>query len=146
MTSRGNPQAVTAADRIHSAAIHLLRSARRVDEETGLSAARLSALSVLVFGGPRTIGALAAAEQVQPPTITALVNGLEQEGLVTRTRSRNDGRVTLVAATAKGRRVMQAGRRRRIEAIARRLRQLDAHEVETVRQAAELLERLDWSD
>ena len=63
----------TVADHLHSAAIHLLRLVRRRDAETGLSPARLSALSVLVFGGPRTVGDLAADEQVRSPTMSRLV-------------------------------------------------------------------------
>ena len=58
------------AARIHAAALHLLRRLAQEDRATGVSPARLSALSVLVFGGPRTIGALAAAEGVTPPTMT----------------------------------------------------------------------------
>ena len=63
----GKKSSVEAADRFHSAAIHALRHVRREDPATGVSAARLSALSVLVFAGPRTLGELAAAEQVAGP-------------------------------------------------------------------------------
>ena len=61
------------ADRLHSAAIHLLRRLRVEDEALGISAPRLSVLSVLVFAGPMRIGELAHAEQVEPPTMTRLV-------------------------------------------------------------------------
>ena len=88
------------ADRLHSAAIHLLRRLRREDDAGGLTAPRLSALSVIVFGGgPVTLGQLAAAEQVRPPTMTRLVNGLETEGLVVRQADPADGRVTYIKAT-----------------------------------------------
>jgi DNA-binding MarR family transcriptional regulator len=70
------------ADHLHSAAIHLLRKLRKEDEGSGLNAPRLSALSVIVFAGPITLGDLAAAEQVRPPTMTRIVNALEQQGLV----------------------------------------------------------------
>ena len=83
--SRQAPSARAVADRLHSAAIHLLRRLRSEDAASGLTAPRLSALSVLVFGGPRSIGDLAAAEQVRPPTISRLVRELERDGLVTRT-------------------------------------------------------------
>src|ERR671926_315975 len=109
---------VEAADRFHSAAIHALRHVRRDDPATGLSAARLSALSVLVFGGPRTIGELAAAEHVRPPTMTRLVQALEDEGYVRRERDPADGRAVRVRATAKGERVLWAGRERRVERLA----------------------------
>src|SRR3954466_16021151 len=82
------------ADRLHSAAIHLLRRLRREDDASGLPAPQLSALSVIVFGGPVTLGQVAAAEQVRPPTITRLVVALEQGGLVDREVDPVDGRVT----------------------------------------------------
>jgi DNA-binding MarR family transcriptional regulator len=132
---------VEAAERFHSAAIHALRHVRREDPATGLGTARLSALSVLVFGGPRTLGALAAAEQVRPPTITRIVQALEEEGLVRRGRDPHDGRVARVRATAKGRRVMQQGRARRIANLASLLDGLSPAEVARVREAAELVER-----
>src|SRR5229473_2111765 len=75
---------VHTADRLHSAAIHLLRRLRRQDDASGLTAPRLSALSVIVFSGPLTLGALATAEQVRPPTMTRLVAALEEAGLVVR--------------------------------------------------------------
>ena len=106
------------ADRLHSAAIHLLRRLRREDEAMGLTAARASALSVLVFGGrPVTLGALAQAEQVSAPTITRLIVGMERDGLVRREADAADGRVVWLHATAKGARLLHAGRRRRVAAL-----------------------------
>src|SRR5918999_325999 len=105
--------AAALADRLHSAAIHLLRRLRRVDATTGLSGPRLSALSVVVFGGPLTLGELAAAEQVKPPTMTRLVRALEARGLVSRETDEHDGRVVRLRATAKGRSLMAQGRARR---------------------------------
>jgi DNA-binding MarR family transcriptional regulator len=132
---------VEAADRFHSAAIHALRHVRRDDPETGLSAARLSALSVLVFGGPRTLGELAAAEHVRPATMTRIVQALEQEALVRRTSDPDDRRVTRLQATAKGERVMWRGRERRVANLATLLSRLSADEVARVHDAAELVER-----
>src|SRR5919108_1229541 len=88
-----------AADRFHSAAIHALRYVRREDPATGLSAARLSALSVLVFGGPRTLGELAAAEHVRPATMTRIVQALEADGLVRRGSDPAHGRLGPLQAT-----------------------------------------------
>jgi DNA-binding MarR family transcriptional regulator len=130
----------TAADRFHSAAIHALRYARGEDDISGLSPARLSALSVLVFGGPRTIGELADAEQVRPPTMSAIVDGLEGDGLARRAPDPHDRRLVRVHASAKGKRVLQRARERRIAALAERLSNLDANEIELVRQAAELVD------
>src|SRR4249919_3041619 len=109
---------VDAADRFHSAAIHALRHVRREDPATGLSAARLSALSVLVFGGARTIGELAAAQQVRAPTMTRIVHALEEEGLVAREADPHDGRRVRLRATAKGKRVLWRGREQRVERLA----------------------------
>src|SRR5690348_6917297 len=90
------------ADKLHSAALHLLRSLRKVDAASGITAPRLSVLSVVVFGGPRTLGELALAEQVKPPTMTRLVAALEAEGLVKREVDREDRRTTRIHATKKG--------------------------------------------
>src|SRR5688500_15022100 len=83
---------ITIADRLHSAAIHLLRSVRRQDRQAGVGPARLSALSVLVFGGSRTAGELAAEEQVRPPTMTRIVAGLVRDGLARRRPEEKDRR------------------------------------------------------
>ena len=132
---------IDAADRFHSAAIHALRHVRREDPATGVPPAQLSALSVLVFGGPRTLGELATAEQVRPPTMTRIVQGLDAEGLVRRARDPGDARVVRLHATAKGRRVMQRGRERRVEQLAALLDRLERDEIEHVREAAALVER-----
>src|SRR5437764_3389336 len=141
MSSRLSNRHLETADRFHSAAIHALRHVRREDPETGLSAARLSALSVLVFGGARTLGELAAAEHVRPATMTRVVQALEEAGLVSRERDPQDGRVTRLRATAKGERVMWRGRERRVERLAELLARLSPAEVAQVREAAELVER-----
>lgn len=131
------------ADRLHSAAIHLLRRLRTGDAASGLSAPRLSALSVIVFAErPPTLGELAEAEQVRPPTISRLVKELEAEGLVERLPDPDDGRVQRVRATAEGRRLLQEGRARRVGALARNLERLAPGELATLEAAAGLLERL----
>src|SRR5437588_5581553 len=89
------------ADRLHSAAIHLLRRARRTDPLTGVSPAQLSALSVLMSGS-KTLGELAAAEQVRPPTMSRLASGMERAGLARKVSDRDDARVVRVHATPKG--------------------------------------------
>ena len=130
------------ADSLHSAAIHLLRSVRRVDVASGLTAARLSALSVLVFGGPTTIGRLARAEQVSAPTMTRLVQALEREGLVTREAEEGDARAVRLRATAKGRRILVRGRERRVAELVRLLEQLPGEDLDAVRHAAATIEGL----
>ena len=130
-----------AADSFHSAAIHALRHVRREDPATGVSPAQLSALSVLVFGGPRTLGELAAAEQVRPATMTRIAQSLVEDGYATRKRDPDDGRVVRLTATAKGRQVMRQGRERRVANLARLLGRLSADEIARVHDAAELVER-----
>lgn len=140
--SRQPPPARVVADRVHAAAIHLLRRLRVEDKAIGLSGPRASALSVIVFRGPIAMGALADAEQVRPPTITRLVAGLERAGLVRRFNDRNDGRVQLVEATAAGRRLLEKGRARRVERLMTGIAQLTVEEQQLLGRAAALLERL----
>jgi DNA-binding MarR family transcriptional regulator len=130
------------ADRLHSAAIHLLRRLRREDTATGLAPARLSALSVLVFGGPMNLTALAAAEQVQPPTMTRVVQALEGEGLVRRKADAADRRGSTLMATARGRRILEEGRRRRVTRLAEELQALPPRDRAALERTAAILERL----
>src|ERR1700733_7645619 len=90
------------ADTLHSAAIHLLRTLRIQDEGAGVGPARLSALSILVFVGPKSLGELAEMEQVQPPTMSRIVDGLENDGFAVREINKDDARGVKIRATAKG--------------------------------------------
>jgi DNA-binding MarR family transcriptional regulator len=130
------------ADRLHSSAIHLLRRLRREDDASGLPAPQLSALSVIVFAGPVTLGALAQAEQVRPPTITRLVDKLEAAGLVDRVPDTVDRRISRVEATAKGAKLLHDGRRRRVASLAASLRELPARERSALWKAVPILERV----
>jgi DNA-binding MarR family transcriptional regulator len=127
------------ADKLHSAAIHLLRKLRREDESSGLNAPRLSALSVIVFGGPLSLGDLATAEQVRPPTMTRIVNALEAQGLVTKQRDPADARSIRLAATPPGKALLMEGRKRRVDALARQIAHLDQTEQRTLEAAAGIL-------
>lgn len=139
-------QSVDAADALHSAAIHLLRRLRKEDVKTGEGPARLSALSVLVFGGPRTLGELAAAEQVKPPTMSRIVGGLERSRLVEISRDQSDARRMQIRPTAKGVRLLRRGRLLRIAYLAERLDRLPESQLFTLRSAAEILGKTlqDW--
>jgi DNA-binding MarR family transcriptional regulator len=125
MSIAPHPVPETLAELLHSTAIRLLRTVRRVDESSGLTAPRLSALSVIVFNGPITLGKLAEAEQVRPPTMTRIVNALEQQKLVVKTQDPADGRVIQIAATMSGKRVLLRGRARRVQFLTRQIRRLD---------------------
>jgi DNA-binding MarR family transcriptional regulator len=108
----------------------------------GLSAARASALSVLVFGGRITIGQLAQAEQVSAPTMTRLIIGMERDALVRRESDPADGRTVWLQATAKGARILHEGRRRRVAVLADEINRLTGTERDTLASAADILERL----
>src|SRR6201995_6084083 len=125
------------ADRLHGAAIRLLRHVRKEDAASGIPGAQLSVLSVLVFAGPQTLGALAAAEQVKPPTMSQLVAEMERKGLVA--RAPIDRRSIRIAATEKGRRLMEAGRKRRLQRLTAALTLLPPEKLATLRDAAKIV-------
>ncbi len=130
------------AGRLHSASIRLLRLLRREDEASGISAPRLSALSVIVFAGPITMAELAAAEQVRGPTMTRIVDALVAEGLAERVADPADRRIVRVRATDRGRDLLESGRRRRVRALTDRLGRLADSERRALERAADLLERI----
>ena len=141
-----NPDVLVIADRLHSAALHLLRRVRKQDVLTGEGPARLSALSVLVFGGPKTLGELAAAEQVKPPTMSRIVGGLARSHLVEITEDPEDARRVRIRATVRGTQLLQKGRELRIAYLASHLDRLPPEERVKLGEAVEVLKRLldDW--
>jgi DNA-binding MarR family transcriptional regulator len=132
------------ANALHSTAIHLLRHARVADRASGLSPERLSVLSVLTFGGTRTISELAQLEMVSPPAISRILTALEELGLAKRQRKAADARQVFVSATAKGRKLMQAGRKRRLQRIAHGLEPLSNKQIALLETATKLLQSLSW--
>jgi len=136
--SEGRSELLETADQLHSAAIHLLRRLRVRDRESGIGPAQLSALSVLVFGGPRSLGELADAEQVRPPTMSRIVSGLQRAGLVKR-EATEDGRRVRLLATPKGSKILWEGRKRRIESLANALELLGETERGRLAELAGLL-------
>lgn len=142
----GQEPRIRLANRLHSVAVHLLRRVRQEDPESGLTAARLSALSVVVFAGPIRPSELAKAEQVRPPTITRLVGALEAADLVRRRPDPRDGRAHLIEATERGVELLEEGRRRRVERLARDLQTLDEGALASLREAVTVLEGLTLPD
>jgi DNA-binding MarR family transcriptional regulator len=140
--SAASPPVTALAHALHAAAVHLLRRLRVEDARAGVSAATLSALSVLVFGGPRRLTDLAAAEQVRPPTMTRLIAAMEAGGLVRRRPDAADARAVRLEATAQGTRLLKAGRRRRVDRLAQAIRRLPGEERAVLARAAGLLERI----
>jgi DNA-binding MarR family transcriptional regulator len=140
MSNPRQPGPEAMAESLQSAAIHLLRKLRRADARSGLNAPRLSALSVIVFGGPLTLGQLAAAEQVRPPTMTRIVHALEAKGLVRKSANAEDRRTIHLSATMKGKRVMVEARERRVRSLTKQIGKLSREEQETLRAAIGLME------
>jgi DNA-binding MarR family transcriptional regulator len=134
-----NQELLETADQLHSAAIHLLRRLR--DRESGIGPAQLSALSVLVFGGARSLGELADAEQVRPPTMSRIVAGLERAGLVRR-RATDDGRRVRLEATARGSKILWEGRKRRVESLTQALSSLSEADRQRLTELSGLLQQL----
>jgi DNA-binding MarR family transcriptional regulator len=145
MPKRTSPQAdrtAVIANGLHSAAIHLLRRLRREDDVSGMSGPRGSALSVIVYGGPITLGALANAEQVRPPTMTRLIADMVRDGLVERVLDDTDRRVVRVRATPRGTRLLEHGRTRRLAALTADLEQLPARDLALLGRAVGVMERV----
>jgi DNA-binding MarR family transcriptional regulator len=140
--TQGKPDLEDAASALNSGAIHVLRSLRDVDRLAGLTPARLSALSVLVFGGPCSLGTLAGAEGVAGPTMTRIVDGLIDAGLAERQPHPTDGRAVLIAATPDGDALMRAAQRRRIEALAAALASLPVAAQRQITASIELLDQV----
>jgi DNA-binding MarR family transcriptional regulator len=134
-------EAYRIGDLLHSAAIHLLRKVRAQDRSAGIGSAQLSALSVLVFGGPRSLKELAEAEQVRPPTMSRIVVGLERTRLVRR-KTTSDKRRMLLEATARGAKILQEGRRRRVDVIVHALQEFSERERRGAAVAAEFMWKL----
>jgi DNA-binding MarR family transcriptional regulator len=135
------------AESLHASAIHLLRRLRRLDDQPArtdafLNAPRLSALSVIVFSGPITLGRLAAAEQVRPPTMTRIVHALAAADLVVKSPGPGDRRTVRLSSTMKGKRLLLQRRNRRIGALAAQIAALSAANQAALGRALPILRRL----
>jgi len=126
--------------------VSVARLSRRLRSEHGhtldVSIGGVSVLGHLFREGERSIGELAAAERVQPPSMTRTVTCLEQAGYVERRAHPTDGRQVVVRLAAKGEELVKAERRRRDAWLARRLMELSPEERNLLREAAPILERL----
>ena len=143
MSTEKNNREFELADRLHSAAIHLLRRLRIQDLASGIGPARLSALSVLVFSGrPLTLAELATAEQVKNPTMSRLIAAMERERLVRITPAKQDGRSILITPTNRGKALLLAGKRRRVESLAKALEPCEDAELNQLQQSLEFLNQV----
>lgn len=129
------------AARLRLAVTRLARKLRR-EAEPGITPSMLAALSSVDRQGPLTMSELCAVEQVQPPSMTRIVAALVDVGLVSRESDPSDGRVAWVTVTPQGRKLLDRSRGRKEAYLAKALRDLDAHELETLEEAAAILEGL----
>jgi DNA-binding MarR family transcriptional regulator len=127
------------ARKLHSAALHLMRYVRAQDTSLGVPPAQLSALSVVVFGGKKSLSDLAQAEQVRPPTMSRIVDALVRDGLVKREVDKTDRRSVVITATDKGDRIMHEGRSRREKRLLELLHGLTKEQVDFLDQASDIL-------
>ena len=153
MTTRGSSSTQTrAADLRSNAGLanalrpSVMRLARRLrqmrDDSLDLNSNQLSAMGVLLNHGDLPMGELAALEKMQPPSMTRIVNGLEERGLVTRQPDPHDRRSARVSLTDDGRQILLADRRRRDEWLALRIAELDPDERDVLRQCVRILEKV----
>jgi len=140
VTVRQDNDALSAG--LHSVALHLLRRARQDDASFGLSAARLSALSVLVFGGPQRLTRLAELEQVRPPTMSRMVQAMQNDGLVAVRTAHGDARAREIRVTRKGRRLLERARDARIGHLATLLDGATPNETRKIAEALVVLKAL----
>jgi DNA-binding MarR family transcriptional regulator len=129
------------AHRLRLATARLARLLRQ-QAGTGLSPSQHSVLTSIDVNGSLTLGALAAIEQVAPPTITKIVSKLEDDGLVVRTVDSRDRRVARVSVSEVGHARLEQSRSRRDAWLTQRLAGLAPDDVARVTEALDVLERL----
>jgi DNA-binding MarR family transcriptional regulator len=122
----------------------VMRLSRRLRQQVadGATPSQVSALATVERLGSPTLGELATSEKVRPPSMTRIVVGLEEAGLVRRQIDADDRRVARVMLTADGRRVLQRSRSLRTAFLARRLKRLSAPERQALGELVGLLELL----
>ena len=130
------------ASRLQVAAVRISRQVRKEEQGAGLSTPRLNALASLASTGPMSLTELAAAEHVRAPTMSRIVDALVRDGLVTRDPVPTNRRSVRIAATAEGRTLFEADRKRRLRALADRMQTLGDSERRALHRGIELLERI----
>ena len=131
------------ANALRPAVMRLARRLRQMsDDSLELNSNQLSAMGVLFNGGELLMGELAEREKVRPPSMTRIVNGLEERGLVARRPDPSDRRQCLVTLTDDGRQILVANRRRRDQWLAIRIAELDPDEREVLRRAVGILDKV----
>ena len=140
------PELRSDAELAHALRGSVLRLARRLRQvradSSDLQSNQLSVMAVLLNEGDLLMGELAARERIQPPSMTRIVNGLEERGYVARRPDPSDRRQCLVTVTEAGRRIILANRQRRDEWLTVRIADLDPAERTVLRQAVAILDKV----
>lgn len=137
-------KAPTAAHLAPRLRLAIMRLARRLRQqiEGPVSPSQISALHTIEKLQPVTLGELAAAEMVQPPTITRIVASLDENGYVVREVDETDRRVSRLRLTPSARKLIDQGRTRRTQFLVARMRGFSDEEMETLERALPLIERI----
>lgn len=122
--------------------MRLARRLRAEREDNSLTLTQIATLGTMARHGPMTLGELAAHEKVQPPSMTRIVSHLEDRGLAVREPRPDDRRLVMVRITGEAEALLAADRRRRDAWLACRLRELTPDELDALRRAAPVLEKL----
>ncbi len=143
MTDRDLRTNTGLASALRTSVLRLARRLRQLrDDSLDLNSNQLSAMSVLLNQGDLGMGELAALELVQPPSMTRIVNGLEERALVARRAHPTDRRQSVVVLTESGRQVLLANRRRRDQWLAKRISELEPEEREVLRKCVSIMEKV----
>lgn len=134
---------LTATD-LRMATFRLARRLRSVRAVDAMSDAQLAVLATLRMHGQRTITSLAERERVTAPSMTNMINGLEEQGYVIRTPDAEDRRRVQVDITESGTEIVAQTIWRRDELLADMLGELDFTEDElaTLRAASALMRKV----
>jgi len=148
MTESSEPRTIDLSALAAHLRISVFRTARRLryQGDAGVSPTLLAALATIERHGPMTPGALASHEHIRKPTTTRIIGSLIELEMIERTPDPLDGRVAWVQITTEGRKLLHRVRRRKDAFLSARLKRLSPEELETLAQAAELLDRLTEDD
>ena len=136
------PDIAPLANELRLAIHRMTRRLRQQHPDDELTLTQLSALAIVWREGPLTAGDLAAREQVRPPSITRVVDGLEGLGVVRRRENPADGRQVLVEITPLGAQRMEEVVKARAAWLAQQLTTLSAKDCEVLAKAAAILNEL----
>jgi DNA-binding MarR family transcriptional regulator len=122
----------------------IMRLARRLRQQADADAtpSMLSALASIEYRQPVTLGELAEAERVTPPTMSKIVARLQEAELVTRTPDPDDKRIQRLSLSIRGERFIARSKSRKNAYLAKKLRKLEPHEVAKLEAAVAVIEKI----